>query len=94
MNKPSPTQWPDDVLARYLTVGGAHVDITHTSRSGLVTSTCHGCKNTDDVFTDGSLDDPPEQEDAHVDRVLPDARDWAQAHADFCRTMPRPQAGR
>ncbi|MGW4222987.1 hypothetical protein ACWEG1_05970 [Streptomyces bauhiniae] len=94
MTQPTPTQWPDDVLARYLTVVGAHVDITHTSHSDYVVSTCHGCETTHDIFTGGSLDDPPEQEDARVDRALPEAHEWTQEHAENCRATPRPEASR
>ncbi|MFI8351294.1 hypothetical protein [Streptomyces sp. NPDC085596] len=86
--------WPESVIARYLTVGGATVDITHTSHSGYVVATCNGCGNDHDIPTNGRLDDTPEEQERRVDQVLPDARDWAQDHAETCRAMPRPAASR
>lgn len=91
------TAWPEGVLARYLTVAGtadpaAYVEITHTSRSGYVIATCNGCGQVEDTETHGRLDDPPELQAERVEEALPESREWAQAHAEKCRAMPRPTA--
>ena len=99
------TTWPEGVIARYLTVGGATVDLTakqipHTfpdgisGTRGLTVASCTGCSASSDFphwhirkgTYGGSWDeDIPEKANT-------DARDWAQAHADKCRAMPRPTA--
>ncbi|MEU1273019.1 hypothetical protein [Streptomyces sp. NPDC005799] len=82
--------WPEDCIARYLTPAGEHVDITYVSRAGYLLSTCTGCGNVDDTDTYGLLSDPPEKEDARIEKALPEAREQAQAHAERCRALPRP----
>ena len=84
------TAWPEGVIARYLTVAGATVDITYTSHSGLLTATCTGCGNVEHTNTGGLLSDTPETEDARVEKALPESRELAQAHAETCRAMARP----
>ncbi|GAA2629815.1 hypothetical protein [Streptomyces axinellae] len=69
--------WPEGVIARYLTVAGATVDVIDKGedtywRYELV---CRSCPET--------FDDSNEYE----------VRDRAQSHAESCRAMPRPQAG-
>ncbi|WP_107055243.1 hypothetical protein [Streptomyces sp. NRRL B-1381] len=68
------TPWPEHTLARYLTVGGATVDIDE-----LNMSRCTGCNedDSDDRFV--SRGNP-----------LRRARRWAQSHAETCRAMPKP----
>jgi len=90
--QPSPaTQpWPDDVIARYVTVAGATVDITYTSHSSLLLATCTGCDHVDRTDTGGMAYDPPEKEQARIEQHLPANRELAQAHASVCRALPRP----
>lgn len=66
--------WPNGVIARYLTVGGATVDIDDRN-----SSQCTGCDQTD-------------ENDRWVSRTnsTSRARTWAQAHAEKCRALPRP----
>ena len=75
-------------IARYLTVGGSTVDLAYVSHSGLLKATCAGCGAAEVIDTGGLVTDPPEKEDARVDDVLPEARQWAQTHAETCRAMP------
>lgn len=82
--------WPAGVIARYLAVAGATVDIAYASHSGLLTATCNGCGNIERTDTGGLLSDPPEKEEARVEKALPDSRELAQAHASECRALPRP----
>ncbi|MGS2645798.1 hypothetical protein [Streptosporangium sp. G12] len=97
--------WPADVLARFLTVGGATVDVQsvrfttrYTFRGRPYVDAarevdgfawqCLGCDATG--ATDGSN---PIQFD--YGRYLPNERDLARreanAHAERCRAMPKPQ---
>ncbi|MET9813179.1 hypothetical protein [Streptomyces sp. NPDC006355] len=83
------------VLARYLTVAGSAlaredlaVDIVYTSSTGWITSTCAGCGTSERTSTNGYVYDTPEEEQARVDKALPNARPWAQSHAETCRAMP------
>lgn len=80
------TAWPAGVIARYLTVGGATVDITHGTDPDLTLAVCGGCQQQD-----------VERWRVHAGRydsgsegALTDARRWAQSHAATCRAMPRP----
>ncbi|HEY6114860.1 MAG TPA: hypothetical protein VI172_02780 [Candidatus Dormibacteraeota bacterium] len=96
--------WEPGIIARYLTVAGATVDLTHGDRhtptdDGIgetrnhTTATCTGCTATEEfshwrvvkrmTFNDKTRD--PEAADR-------DARQWAQAHAETCRALPRPEA--
>ncbi|MFF2964256.1 hypothetical protein ACFVT1_36435 [Streptomyces sp. NPDC057963] len=71
--------WPDGVVARYLTVGGATVDLT--IRLTLPPSP--------EPFNGG---EPVEE---HTPETADEqARAWAQSHAETCRAMPRPEAAR
>ncbi|MFF6829619.1 hypothetical protein [Streptomyces longwoodensis] len=81
--QPSPAAqpWPDGVIARYLTVAGATVDVSESapatddevSRCDLK---CTGCP-----YEDSS-------------RIADNAHRLAQAHAETCRALPRPEAQR
>lgn len=112
---PSAT-WPEGVVARYVTVGGATVDIAtpHVERQvgghaivpigdGLtvqkkpetvidvtITARCSACPGIDESTYLGlypfALDG---MVDSHYGR---EARQWAQAHAEKCRAVPRPTA--
>jgi hypothetical protein len=87
---PGTGPWAEGVIARYLTVAGATVDITYASHSGLIVATCTGCGNVERTNTGGLLTDPPEKEDARIEKALPESRELAQAHASECRALPRP----
>ncbi|MFE1515743.1 hypothetical protein ACFW9I_02740 [[Kitasatospora] papulosa] len=97
------TTWPEGVIARYLTVGGATVDVTQTQvirkEGDHCTSTvgdltlavrCSGCRASDESTYEG----------LYIGLVEPvlesfygeDTRDWAQSHAETCRAMPKPSA--
>ncbi|MFI1371323.1 hypothetical protein ACH4UY_04835 [Streptomyces longwoodensis] len=89
--------WPVGVLARYLTVAGSSlaredlaVEIVYTSSTGWITATCAGCGTSERTDPGASIYDTPEEEQARVDKALPNARPWAQAHAEKCRAVPRP----
>ena len=86
--------WDDNVLARYLTVAGATVDITYAPHSGVIVATCTGdrCGWEERTDTYGMSYDPPEKEQARVERWLPENQQEAQAHAEKCRALPRPAA--
>ncbi|MCT2591124.1 hypothetical protein LHJ74_14605 [Streptomyces sp. N2-109] len=66
--------WPEGVVARYLNLGGAPVDVTDLGGDLYLRyeMKCRGCPETDTT----------EHE--------PTAHRWAQRHADTCRAMPRP----
>ncbi|HEY9410773.1 MAG TPA: hypothetical protein VIP77_14430 [Jiangellaceae bacterium] len=98
------TDWPNGVIARYLTTTGATVDLTHDNRTyptpdGIgenrnhTTAACSGCPAVEEfshwrIVKRMTFDDKVFDPEA-ADR---DARDWAQAHAEKCRAMPRPTA--
>ncbi|MFG2532737.1 hypothetical protein [Streptomyces sp. NPDC048516] len=99
MSTSTQATWPEGVIARYLTVAGtadptAYVEITYTSHSGYLVATCAGCGDDEYTETHGRLDDPPEREAERVEEALPESREWAQAHAEKCRAMPRPDGAR
>jgi hypothetical protein len=94
--------WPNDVVARYLTVAGAIVDLTHGDRyyptdDGIgetrnhTLATCTGCRAAEEfshwrVVKRMTFDDKVRDPEA-ADR---EACKWAQAHASQCRALPRP----
>lgn len=68
------TAWPEGVIARYLTVSGATVDLRAERSDGayIDSGDCTGCG-------------------FHIDwGPLKYARQKAQAHAETCRALPRP----
>lgn len=71
---PRTDPWPQGVIARYATVGGATVDLFQdgTSRGYIDSTTCLGCD-----WREGWT-------------KLEFARQEAQAHAEKCRALPRP----
>ncbi|GHJ18873.1 hypothetical protein [Streptomyces albus] len=71
--------WPEGVIARYLTVGGAKVDVTDTDEHPE--AVCGGCPQT---FTRNSR---------YISGSLDTVHRWAQEHAEKCRALPRPEAG-
>jgi O-succinylbenzoate synthase len=86
------TAWPEGVIARYLTVAGATVDITDDSRRGYIVATCTGerCGWRERTSIDGYVYDTPEETQARIEEWLPSNQEEAQAHAEKCRAMPKP----
>lgn len=92
------TTWPDGVIARYLTVGSATVDLT--SQLNVMTppepfatlAACSGCPASKE-FSHWRLVwqlEGGQAEEHHPAAAVTDARAWAQSHAGTCRAMPRP----
>lgn len=90
------TPWPEAIIARYLTVGGAHVDLRHDmhlihdTEPNLTIARCGGenCNASHE-----------ERWSAYAYRTDNGSRGadqeagkWAQAHASECRALPRPTA--
>ncbi|MEV6036080.1 hypothetical protein AB0L65_33335 [Nonomuraea sp. NPDC052116] len=97
-------EWPEGVIARYLTVGGATVDVTEESLYYNQTdpnasiATCTGCGGKEVVeWTQQawsySSNQYVEETDEGGQYSTPKVRKWAQAHAEKCRAMPRPEGG-
>ncbi len=88
------------VIASYLTVGGATVDITHESgytdrdRPTHTKATCSGCTTAKwvDWWTGSGWGRPGNAYDLVTatdrDDATTEARNWAQSHAETCRAMP------
>lgn len=80
--------WPDGVLYRALTAGGATVDITlDTERSVISRAVCTGCPETE-KFRVYICDAP--SEDAQKELAIWHAVTWARKHAPACVFLPRP----
>ena len=90
------TPWPDGITARYLTVAGATVDISHDM--SLITDTepnlsiahCggEGCEASHHERWSNYAyrsDNGSKGADREVGK-------WAQAHAAVCRALPKPEA--
>ncbi|MCY0962788.1 hypothetical protein [Streptomyces sp. H27-H5] len=89
-------------VARYLTVGGATVDLTvieqlHSHSDGIdlfrgsTVAECAGCPASKE-FDHWRLvwkRDGGQVEEHHPEAADRDARAWAQAHAEKCRAMPQ-----
>ncbi|WP_030506326.1 hypothetical protein [Microbispora rosea] len=93
MTSTQSTTWPEGVIARYLTVGGAAVDVTEDEPGVCTVANCGGCpkyrcidwtRSTGAHF-DGSYREYQDRESAEQQ-----AREWAQSHAEKCRAMPKP----
>jgi hypothetical protein len=84
------TAWPEGVIARYLTVAGATVDLWY--EGGTVQAQCRGerCPWADRRVTEVFYTDTAEVRDRKVAAVLPDLQLAAQAHAEKCRALPAP----
>jgi hypothetical protein len=104
------TAWPEGVIARYLTVGGANVDITvqinHDNiadEDGLSLvdishlATCTGCGSMAKAYSDRGIDDTEQARRTAIDLTSPkglEIKEWAQSHAEECRAMPRPEGAK
>jgi hypothetical protein len=91
--------WPEGTLARYLTVGGATVDITvdpgseHAyAATGAVCLGCNATKGVDWVARpwDTSIIDYHTASDRDGTEYTATVRTWAQDHASTCRAIPKP----
>lgn len=71
---------PEGLITRTQTTGPA-VDITYASHSGTIAISCTGCPWGEQVYTGALTTDPPEKEEALIERHLPEARNYAQTHA-------------
>jgi hypothetical protein len=93
------TEWPEGVVARYLTIAGATTDIKavgidrQTSIGTItditITAYCQGCRQRD-VSTHLGMDASTLGDDFFTSSLCDDARAWAQAHAEKCRALPAP----
>lgn len=94
--------WPEGVTARYLTVGGATVDLIAVTRpykhedgiTGTRAATrveCTGCPDSAE-FSHCRIHrgDYSDWEVEDPDAANQQARNWAQTHAEKCRAMPKP----
>ena len=88
--------WPEGVVARYLTVGGALVDVSHDMKlisdtePNLTIANCGGencAASHHELWTHYGYrtDNGSKGADQEVGK-------WAQAHAETCRVLPRPTA--
>ncbi|RDV48189.1 MULTISPECIES: hypothetical protein [unclassified Streptomyces] len=68
--------WPENVIARYLTVGGATVDLTNDPHWH-----CLACPGTSRGQYTGPFGDP---------FTLTEIHKQAQSHAETCRALPKP----
>ncbi|MFE2497121.1 hypothetical protein [Streptomyces scopuliridis] len=91
------TAWPEGVIARYITIAGQSlgnpelaVQITTPNDDVYAYATCSGCpaRDTSDLVSADCLGGPDHARQANARY----ARQWAQAHAEKCRAMPRPTA--
>lgn len=98
--------WPANVVARYLTVGGATADVIHdaTDKRPVYFSVTHTVRGActgelcEASFTYGGEctyypDADPIQDDEDFRRYVAEVQVWAQGHAEKCRAMPRPYGG-
>ena len=90
--QPTPTPWPEATVARYLTVGGALVDISHDkhltadTKPNLSIARCGGCgASHHEPWRDYGFRTDNGSRGADTE-----AGKWAQAHAETCRALPRP----
>lgn len=80
--------WSADVLARYLTAGGAHIDLVEVTDA--IEAICPACP------TPQSNRHPFDQtayehgETRDWVKAVEAVAEWAQAHAATCRAVPRP----
>ncbi len=100
MPKTTETAWPKGVIARYITVGGATVDLTYRMTVSnppepfATLATCGGCPASEEFnhwFGSGSHFNDTYKEEQDQERANKAAREWAQSHAEKCRAMPRPE---
>ncbi|MEW1630812.1 hypothetical protein AB0387_26060 [Streptomyces sp. NPDC089173] len=86
------TAWPENAIARYLTVGGATIDLTHDTLQADDTE-----PNVSIVHCGGCLAYSSSEWRLHADQwgdgsnwADEAVRRWAQSHAETCRAIPKP----
>lgn len=87
------TTWPEGVLARYLTVGGATVDVIEDQPGETTVAKCTGCpivQGFNWTRASGAHFNGTYRETQDPEQATADARTWAQDHAEKCRAMPKP----
>jgi hypothetical protein len=89
---------PEGVIARYLTVAGATVDLTHQLTVVIppepyaTLAACNGCPASSEHNHYRMVWGLTAQHEEHDPKAADqDARDWAQAHASECRALPLQQ---
>ncbi|NUP47242.1 MAG: hypothetical protein HOW97_08000 [Catenulispora sp.] len=85
MSTQTGTAWPEGVIARYVNVGGAPVDVTEYPAESATQAKCGGCNRYD--ATEWDKGDWCENGARSAEA---EARAWAQSHAERCRAMPKP----
>ncbi|MFF6931512.1 hypothetical protein [Streptomyces californicus] len=86
------TAWPENTVARYLTVGGATVNVTHEPRyssdtaPNVTAAYCGGCP----AYTDSGWSAYAGRWDNGSVGADNAACTWAQKHAETCRAIPKP----
>ncbi|TRV72558.1 hypothetical protein FKN01_29655 [Streptomyces sp. 130] len=97
MTTQTTTAWPAGVIARYLTVGGATVDVTHQltvhnpPEPYATLAACSGCPASSEHSHHRLVwGMTVQREEHHPEAATRDARAWAQSHAETCRAMPKP----
>ncbi|GAA2441389.1 hypothetical protein [Streptomyces glaucus] len=94
-------EWPAGVIARYLTVGGATADVLdktapwrtgfgHTLSTACTGELCDWTRYGTEFWFDA--DEDPWGHDGYRS-VVRRLQDYAQAHAEKCRALPRPGVG-
>jgi hypothetical protein len=87
-------QTTPEIIARYLTVGGATVDIAHDTlyladtEPNVSVARCGGCA----AYCNEEWGQYASTYDNGSSAADYEPRKWAQAHAEKCRAMPRPTA--
>lgn len=96
------TAWPEGVIARYLTVVGATVDLTHRltvhnpPQPYATLATCTACPATEEFshyrtnWSVGASFNEDGGEEHEPEAADAQARAWAQSHAETCRAIPKP----
>jgi hypothetical protein len=100
MSQTSPfaTPWPEGTIVRYLTVGGATIDLRSTRfvtrwQGGPPFAASKPYETDGFQWTCSGCQSYGREGDDYNDpnfRKLAEARDDAQGHADKCRALPRP----
>lgn len=82
--------WPEGVVARYLNLAGAYVDVvaTFVYNEDPVEVLCRGCGRDRRVSV--SFNFPSDLDDARV-KAVEGAQREAQEHAESCRAMTKPE---
>lgn len=86
------TVWPEGLIARYLTVGGATINISHDTlylsdtEPSVTIAQCGGC----DARHNEEWGQYAYRYNSGSRAADEEVGKWAQAHAEKCRAMPRP----